>query len=153
MPTLLAIDPGTHCGWAIRHPGGSIDSGVWNLKGSRYEGGGMRYLRVRQYLNQLHSTSKIDRIAYEEVRRHMGVDAAHVYGGIIATIGAFCEEQNIPYEGIPVSTIKMVATGKGKASKEAMIAAAQAKWPGQNVIDDNQADALWILEAAGGGQA
>lgn len=141
---ILAIDPGTHCGWAIRHPNGSMHSGVWNLKGGRFEGGGMRFVRLRGYLDQLHAATPVERVAFEEVRRHMGVDAAHIYGGVVATLTAFCEQHKIPYEGIPVGTVKKKATGKGNAQKDAMVAAAKAKWPEQNVADDNQADALWI---------
>src|SRR4051812_15047065 len=40
--------------------------------------------------------------------------------------------------------------GKGNANKAAMIAAAQRKWPGLGIADDddNRADALWILDLA-----
>ena len=43
--SVIGIDPGTKCGWCVRHDGGSMDSGTWNLKG-----GGMRFLRMRQLL-------------------------------------------------------------------------------------------------------
>ena len=42
-------------------------------------------------------------------------------------------------------TIKKFATAHGKASKQDMIDAAIKKFPGQTVIDDNQADALHLL--------
>ena len=48
--------------------------------------------------------------------------------------------------GIPVGTIKKHATGKGNASKEMMIEAARKKL-GYKDDDDNEADALWILDA------
>ena len=48
--SVIGIDPGTKCGWCVRHDGGSMDSGTWNLKGGRFEGGGMRFLRMRQLL-------------------------------------------------------------------------------------------------------
>ena len=47
----------------------------------------------------------IGEVVYEEVRRHMGVDAAHVYGGLMATLTAWCEGQGIAYAGVPVGTI------------------------------------------------
>lgn len=147
---LLAIDPGTNCGWAIRHHDGSCQSGTWSLKGGRHEGGGMRFVRLRGYLEELHARTPIERVAYEEVRRHLGTDAAHIYGGVIATLTAFCEgrDPKIPYEGIPVATIKKCATGKGNADKEAMLAAARRRWPDQQIDSYDQADALWIAEAA-----
>ncbi len=57
----------------------------------------------------------------------MGTDAAHVYGGLLATLTAWCEHHQIPYEGIPVSTINKATTGKGNASKVEMIKAMYAK--------------------------
>lgn len=148
--TILAIDPGTITGFALRLSDGRLISGTWNLKGGRFEGGGMRFLRLEDYLKDAHTRTPLDRVYFEEVRRHLGTDAAHIYGGIVATLSAFCEREKIPYLGIPVGTVKKVATGKGNSDKEAMVAAAKAKWSEQNISDDNQADALWLLEAACG---
>lgn len=149
--SILAIDPGTKCGWALRtdRDGATISwvSGTWDLSAKRHEGGGMRFLRLRSYLNQVFNSSQVSCVFYEEVRRHMGVDAAHVYGGIIAVISEECEARKIPYMGVPVGTVKKHATGKGNADKEAMIAAAQARWPGVVFVDDNEADARWICVA------
>ncbi len=47
--------------------------------------------------------------------------------GRVATLTAWAELRGIPYEGVPVGTIKRHATGKGNAAKEAMIAAARAR--------------------------
>lgn len=141
---ILAIDPGTNCGWALSTDG-VIVSGTWNLRGGRFEGGGMRFVRMRNSLDEI---GPVDRLYFEEVRRHLSTDSAHVYGGMVATITAWCEECQVPYQAIPVGTIKKCATGKGNADKTAMMEAAFAKWPDQNIKDDNQADALWILEAS-----
>lgn len=140
---LLGIDPGTKCGWALLDGDKRVASGVWDLASRRHEGGGMRYVRLRSYLAQICEANKIDAVAYEEVRRHMGVDAAHVYGGIVAHLASFCEQAKIPYRGIPVGTVKKVATGKGNAKKDAMVAAAEARF-GVQVTNDNEADALFI---------
>jgi Holliday junction resolvasome RuvABC endonuclease subunit len=86
---------------------------------------------------------KPDAVYFEEVRRHAATDAAHVYGGLLATLTAYCEEKKCPYQGVPVGTIKKHATGKGNASKQQMIAAMKAK--GHSPADDNEADALAIL--------
>lgn len=147
MKSILAIDPGTRCGWAIR-TSGLYMSGVWDLKGGRYEGGGMRFVHLKNYLNACKLAHDIEMVAFEEVRRHLGTDAAHVYGGIIATLCAWCEELGIPYKGIPVGTVKKLATGKWNANKDAMLAAAAAKWPEHKFTDDNEADARFICEAA-----
>jgi crossover junction endodeoxyribonuclease RuvC len=140
--TLLALDLGTHCGYAAGRPG-AIVSGVLDLKPDRYSGGGMRFLRFRRHLDEIHAATPLTEVAYEEVRRHQGVDAAHIYGGLMATLQAWCEERGIPYEGVPVGTIKKFATGKGNADKAKMIATVES-W-GFRPVDDNEADALALL--------
>ena len=147
---ILAIDPGTACGWAVRHSEKDYDSGVWDLRPHRHEGGGMRFLRARKLFREAVALFKPGIVVYEEVRMHMGVDAAHIYGGIVAVITSECEahEPPIPYRGMHFAQVKKLATGKGNAKKDAMIAAAQARWPGHEFEDDNEADARWIAETA-----
>jgi crossover junction endodeoxyribonuclease RuvC len=146
---ILALDLGSSCGFALSDEANNfLLSGTWELKNSRHEGGGSRYLRFNQTLWDLHvlhtcTNAPIARVYYELVRRHAGTDAAHVYGGLLAILTSFCEEHGIAYEGVPVGTIKKFWTGKGNASKEMMIA--QAVERGHDVDDDNEADAIAIL--------
>ena len=91
---------------------------------------------------------KIHYVVYEEVRAHIGVDASHSYGGFIAILQAVCLEKNIEYQGVPVQTIKKHATGSGNAKKDDMIFSASMKFPKINIIDDNQADSLGLLDYA-----
>lgn len=145
---VLGLDPGTRCGWAYRAGDRLVGSGVWDLSGSRHEGGGMRFRRLSVALKEvLHALGEPDVLVYELVRRHLGTDAAHIYGGIIAVVTELCEARGINYYGIPVGTVKKLATGKGNASKDQMRAAAAERWSGGVIIDDNHADALWIAEA------
>lgn len=140
---VLALDLGTVTGWAISQDG-TINSGTQTFRPNRYEGGGMRFLRFRKWLTEVkNAAGEIDAVYFEEVRRHMGVDAAHVYGGFLATLSAWCEHHHIAYQGVPVGTIKRHATGKGQASKDAVIRAVQDK--GHEPQDDNEADAIALL--------
>jgi len=142
--SILALDLGTHTGWALHHLDDTITSGTADFTPRRFEGGGMRYLRFKRWLTEIkHSDDGIDAVYFEEVRRHAGVDAAHAYGGFLAHLTAWCEHHEIPYQGVPVGTIKKHATGKGNAGKDAMIAAAKAR--GLDPQDDNEADALALL--------
>lgn len=144
IQTILSLDLGTTTGWAMRMRDGDIASGVQTFKPQRFEGGGMRFLRFKRWLNEIkQSVDGIDLLYFEEVRRHVGVDAAHTYGGLMAHLTAWCEHHNIPYQGIPVGTIKKYATGKGNASKEEMLTAMVKR--GFAPIDDNEADALALL--------
>jgi Holliday junction resolvasome RuvABC endonuclease subunit len=138
-----ALDLGTTTGYAVGGLGADI-SGTWNLKPSRFDSGGMRFVKFRQQLSELLMAGKPEVIGFEEVRRHQGVDAAHVYGGLLAVLQAFCIDNGIEYTGYSVGTIKAFATGKGNASKAQMIEAVQA-W-GYDVADDNQADAIALLK-------
>jgi Holliday junction resolvasome RuvABC endonuclease subunit len=145
--TLLALDLGTTTGWALLTRDGSITSGSASFKPQRFEGGGMRFLRFKRWLTEIkQSTDGLDAVYFEEVRRHLGVDAAHAYGGFMAHLTAWCEHHQIPYQGIPVGTIKKHATGRGNASKDEMLAAARAL--GHTPADDNEADALALLDYA-----
>ena len=151
--TILALDLGTTTGWALAGRDGSITSGSQSFKPQRFEGGGMRYLRFGKWLDQtLDVSGGIDVVHFEEVRRHLGTDAAHVHGGLLATLTSWCEEHGVPYSGVPVGTWKRHACGKGNASKDDVIAAMRAR--GFEPADDNEADAiailLWALETNGG---
>jgi len=145
---IVGIDPGTLCGWAVidDSTGARVASGVWDLSTRRHEGGGMRFVRARRRLLDVVDTYRPVAVAYEEVARHRGTAAAHVYGGLVGVMTALCEERETPYMGIPVGTVKKLATGKGNANKAAMVAAAARRWALADAVDDNEADALWVAE-------
>lgn len=142
---LLALDLGTKTGFAL-HTQGATVSGTMDFKPKRFEGGGMRGLRFRKWLDELHSATKIEQVAFEEVRQGRAADngASQIYGGLMMMLTAWCEDKKIPYEGVPVGTIKKFATGNGNAKKDAVIASVREKW-GFNPKDDNEADALALL--------
>jgi len=151
--TVLALDLGTTTGWALRGYDGLITSGTVSFKPSRFDGGGMRYLRFQNWLSEMDRlVGPLNAIYYEEVRRHIGTDAAHVFGGLMAVLTAWAEMRGVPYQGVPVGTIKKSATGKGNASKAMMIEAARSR--GFSPKDDNEADAIailfWAIETGGG---
>ena len=147
ITTILALDLGTTTGWALRGSDGSVTSGSESFRPQRFEGGGMRFLRFKRWLTELKTVADgIDALHFEEVRRHVSTDAAHAYGGFLATLTAWCEHHQIPYQGVPVGTIKKHATGKGNASKDEVIAAMSAR--GHTLGDDNEADALALLHWA-----
>lgn len=145
MPKLLAVDLGTKTGFGVGSAGHMV-SGTWNLKPSRWDGGGMRFVKFRARLDEILNAYGLTHVFYEEVRRHAGTDAAHVYGGLLATLTAWCEEHHIPYQGLPVGTIKKRFTGNGNASKELMIAECVRR--GFDPCDDNEADAIAIFHLA-----
>jgi crossover junction endodeoxyribonuclease RuvC len=164
MTNILALDLGTNTGWALLQQNRLDDiqqhrlwagdkanylvtSGTISFKNDRFQGGGMRYLRFLNWLAEIHQRSGgLTSVYFEEVRRHLGVDAAHVYGGFLATLTAWCEAMphGLPYQGVPVSYIKRQVTGKGNASKQEVIEAVRAL--GYHPQDDNEADAIALIE-------
>lgn len=143
MKATLALDLGTSCGWAFSLTEQALVSGVWDLRPSKSSGGGMRFVKFVANLDALHDAKMIELVVFELVRRHLGVDAAHVYGGFMGTLTAWCEERTIPYEGISVQRIKKFATGKGNASKTDVILAVE-DW-GHQPANDDEADAIALL--------
>lgn len=145
MTRILALDLGTACGWALSTPN-KVENpdcmyGTFDLRAGRFSGGGMRFVRFENELNNFRDL--VDQVVFEEVRRHRGTDAAHVYGGLLAVMSAWCEKHKIPYEGVPVQKIKSFATGKGNAGKEEVVKAVMG-W-GFSPTNDNEADALALL--------
>jgi hypothetical protein len=150
---VLALDLATNTGWALRSANGQIVNGTISFRPSRYDGGGIRYLRFRSWLDSVAADAAgLGVVHYEEVRRHLSTDAAHVHGGLLATLTSWCEQHGIPYQGVPVGTIKRHITGKGNADKQAVIAAVRER--GFSPADDNEADAiailLWAIDTQGG---
>ena len=162
MTTLLTLDLGTTTGWASCCYTGSYEdpdfgrpvifSGAESFQCDRYSGGGMRFLRFRKWLDEIKALmGGLNEVYFEEVRRHVGTDASHIYGGFMAHLTAWCEQEKIPYEGVPVGTIKRFICLKGNASKAEVMEAVKAK--GRQPQDHNEADALallyWRLERKG----
>lgn len=141
--SILALDLGTKCGFCVGTDNSHI-AGHWNLKGGRFEGGGMRFLKFKIKLDEVHTAYPISSVYFEEVRRHRGVDAAHIYGGLLGTLTAWCEERGIPYEGLPVGEIKKNFTGSGNASKDMMVRECELR--GYAPETDDEADAIAIFD-------
>lgn len=149
---ILALDLGSITGWALRQADGTITHGVVEFRPTRFEGGGMAFVRFKHWLDEVRGFAEpLTAVVFEEVRSHAGTTAAHVYGGFLAHLTAWAEHHHIPYQGVPVGTIKRHATGKGNASKEEVMEAMRRK--GHHPADDNAADALallhWALEEGG----
>lgn len=148
---ILGVDLGTTFGWAFS-AGTVIHSGSAYIGVRKGESPGMRGLRFWQWLDGLHSQGwRPFLVAYEKVehhgqRGHTNTQAAHIYGGLEMILQAWCAQHNIQHTHFTPSEIKKHATGKGNCDKEKMIGAAKLR--GWRPVDDNEADALWILDLA-----
>jgi crossover junction endodeoxyribonuclease RuvC len=145
--TILALDLGHTTGWALGSPDGGVTSGTAEFRQDRWQGGGIKFLKFKRWLTELKGhAGGLDLIVFEEMRRHLGVDSAHAMRGWLAILTAWCEHHGVPYEGVPVGTIKRHITGKGNSDKTAVIDAVRRL--GFQPADDNEADALALLHWA-----
>ena len=139
---ILSLDLATTLGWAT-YIDGKIKYGNVEFHNKKFDGAGMRYLKFKCWLTEQHLDSDI--IIYEGVRKHLAdaTDSQHVYGGWMAILQAWCEENKIPYTAEGVTTIKKYWTGKGNAKKDDMIKEARKR--GFNPASHDEADALAVL--------
>jgi len=162
MTTILALDLGLHTGWAL-YRDGKIKSGTEDISTTRFESSNRRFVKLRKFLLECQAKDifGIQIVFFEEVRQHSATDAAHAYGGFLATLVTFCEDNNIDYQGVPVQTLKAYLRKKGavctkdtqsvdttvkgdkKDSKKEVIKVIQKL--GYNPKDDNEADAIGLL--------
>lgn len=153
MSVVLAIDPGLHCGFAVgENATRPLQSGMWLLDRGPYG----RWLNLWSALDRIEESHHVDRVAHQLVERHptpgrpglTNIYAAHCYGAIVAVLEMWAEHHHAKVLTVPVATLKKHATGKGNAPKEAMMAAAAARWPEERIGSTDQADALWLLDYA-----
>jgi len=151
---ILAIDPGTHLGWAT-DLSGRLEWGEQDFSLQRGDSPGMRFHRFNAWLREICKPCRVDIIIYEMPHMRGGA-ATNVLVGMTSRIEEFCAipHQAVPtqYTGVHSATLKKFALGKGRGDKAAMIAAA-VKRIGQNghaagagppVLSEHEADALWL---------
>lgn len=141
---ILAIDPGRKCGWALFEDG-ITESGVMDFSLKRGESQGMVFVRFNAWLKKMVAHHLPEVIIYE-MPHHRGGPATQLLYGMTTRIQERCDLCNVEYTAIHSATLKKYATGKGNAKKNVMLRSAETHWPGRNIQDDNEADALWMME-------
>jgi len=136
---ILAIDPASILGWALSNE----EYGTWDLRTRKDESIGMKLLRLESKLNEIYELKRPDIIAYERAAGMHKLSIIH-QAKLIGIIERWCEKKGVQYRAFSATEIKKFATGKGNAGKPKMIEAAKTKL-GYAGNDDNEADALWIL--------
>lgn len=145
--SILALDLGTKLGWATVDRNGAVRSGSLKCLPRGNEAIGQRWSKFRGLLSDLSiEVCDFDAVYFEQVQRHAGTIAAHVYGGFLAHLEHWCAARNAEPIGVGVGEVKKAWTGNGAAKKHLMIAMAEQR--GFRPADDNEADALAILSLA-----
>jgi Holliday junction resolvasome RuvABC endonuclease subunit len=144
---VLAIDPGSSCGWAIGDENGIAASGVWQLKPRPGDSPGMRYIMLLGRLEDvLRAYPTLDLVVYEQA--HQRGRAATEYAlGVATHVQSFCARHRIEHAKVHSASVKKNATGIGNCGKEAMVTEAKLRF-GRESLTDDEADALWILDYA-----
>lgn len=141
---ILALDPATKCGWA--HSSGA--SGTWDLSVKKDESSGMRLIRLRKALIDIKTKSGVDLLVFEASRNSKFGNAVKIAGQIQGVVEVWAIDNGVEYRGYSPKEIKKYATDNGNADKTKMMAAAHEKWPKVKIVDDNHADAMWLLDLA-----
>lgn len=170
---LLALDLGTHTGWALQE-NGRIESGVQVFDVKRGESPGMRYVRFRRWLQDmiwqptergkygyphvlLHEVAaRVGLIVYEQSHNRGGA-ATEVAAGFTTRVQESCAEGKLEHAAVHSATLKKFTTGSGRGDKDKMAAAAidkgwlteaQAELAYDSKFDDNEVDAICLLHYA-----
>lgn len=155
---FIGFDLGLRMGYGVVDEDGKrVQSGVWHFSNTAHVtrmNPGARWLRahgeVRRFLGGYanHGTYRLASVGYELVRRHEGVQAAHVYGGFEALVLAQCAPLHLKPDTVEVADLKLTAVGVGggkRADKDAITLAARRRWP-ECGDDSNEADAMWVAD-------
>ena len=151
MKAVLALDIATTTGYALRRADGRVESGAIDFGVRKTERSGLRWLKMRRWLQDFNATQSFDEVHFEDCVILSGAgqtQTARVYGGFVAIVEAFCESHQIPYHPIRIGTWKKHFTGNGAAKKDQIIAV--CRQIGYRPVDSNEADALGILHVATG---
>ena len=146
---ILALDLARQTGHAMNLPDGTIVSGSTSFASLIGQDASATFGKFITWLNVQIDSHDSEFVAYELIDwKIIGKDWRTMYLGMTGIIRGTCFNHRISTRGYPVRDIKFAATGKKSAGKPAMVSSARAQWPDQTIIDDNQADALWVLYLA-----
>lgn len=152
---VLALDLATKTGWAYSDRRGQRRSGVQAFPKSLGEIGD-RLLAFHKWLRGISGLARLGQdglqrpgvFAYEAPISAMRGFAGGMGRELVAV--TLLEAASVGKRTLAIypPTLKKWATGSGRASKPDMVAAAEARNPGLEILDDNHADALLILDWA-----
>jgi hypothetical protein len=140
---ILSLDLATSTGWAS-YVEGDITIGSASFALKRGDSPGMRFLRCRSWLREMKKLlGNIDLICYEQPHQRGG-HPTQVAMGLTTEVLSFSARANIETTSVHSMSLKKWATGKGNAKKERMVE--EAKSRGYDVANDDEADAVLMLE-------
>ena len=150
---ILGLDCATKTGFCLTRNGKIIESGVQDFTKRRGESSGMLFIKFRAWLvpfirrvKSIYSALEPMILAYEQAH-HRGGAATEICVGLVTRVLEIAAEYGCETMPVHTATLKKIATGNGRASKEEMVKRA-AEVLGRQPIDDNEADAVMLAEFA-----
>lgn len=140
MLTVLALDLGTSCGWAMSDAGVLV-SGTQHLPSDSI---GHRMLYFGEWLNPMLVGCRT--VWYEAPHAHSGASRDIVYGLQGVLLGE-CVRVGADARRVAANTLKKWTTGNGACGKLAMVERASAI-ARRTITDHNEADAVCLLAMA-----
>ena len=162
LASILALDLGTRCGWALLHDGRE-ESGVQTFDIRRGESPGMRYVFFNRWLAQMVeplleacARGHLVILAYEQTHQRGGA-ATEVAAGFATRVQEYAARYQLQHVALHTATLKKWTTGNGRAGKPEMLEAITRRgWlPARadptkpetydEALTDDEADALALL--------
>ena len=133
------------CGWAVVEVvDGEIyllESGRWSLAKTSDGWKADRFLRMTALMSEVASRHTIDLVVCEKPGHYRNWDATYGCYGVAAHAESWAAARKIRFVWVPITDLKMLATGRGRAEKHEMIAAV-ARIFGHTPDTDDEADAV-----------
>lgn len=147
---ILTLDLATRTGFALWN-GSSRESGFVVFDVKRGESPGMRFVRFTIWIDEMVKSlvnTEGALVFYEQPFVMRSGAAAEISLGFATRVQEACARHGVNHQPVNGSTLKKWTTGKGNAKKPAMIAAVNERFGPPFVTDDNEADAIALLEYA-----
>ena len=138
---VLGLDIATRTGWC-RYDGVSFDMGVLDCtpkNNSEPEG-----CRFRRFAEQLPTVLEGAGAVVIERTYSKGERTAEVLNGLTSVALVECERRGLEYAFVHAVTLKLFATGSGRASKAEMVGAAECEL-GRSGLSHDEADAYFLV--------
>lgn len=160
---ILALDLATVTGWAVGDlvppaptplegacgAGAPSQSSGSERLGTKYNTVGEKVLAFGRWLDDMLAVHQPNAVIVEAALPHSAsrnAESAALATALFDTVKKTCDRRRLFWRTVHIGKLKKHATGTGHAKKPEMIKAARAR--GWNPKDDNEADALWLLDYA-----
>lgn len=144
---VLALDPATHCGWAVgRGDGAGFESGCVNLGVAAPGHPGRTANVLFEFLRRVLQSQAVDVLAYEEATFGAHDPRTQKFHNELAgVIKLFAERNQLELVAANPAHLKQFATGDGRAAKADVRRAVLERWQKPTATSD-EADAVALLK-------